>query len=292
MNDLMTTKLLTLHHCRSVSWKTLYQIVKADPTLSSISFQRPNPLPYFHFLNADMRNKINDEILTLNMEELLSQYVNNDIKIISIMDENYPKLLRETYQPPWFLYAKGDLSLLNMKPILSVVGSRNMTEYGARVIEEIFPTLIKRGFIIASGLAKGVDAHAHKVAMHLSGHTIGVLGSGFFNMYPTGNRHLFQQMSRNHLVLSEYPPHTKAERWHFPMRNRIISGISRATLVIEAKRKSGSLITANFAVQEGRDVFAVPGGILSPFFSGTNELIQNGAKLILSAEDIIEELVY
>lgn len=292
MKDVLTRKLIKLHHCRSVTWKRLYQILKADPSLSSISLKHHKPLPHFPFLNAATRKIISDELMSLNMEALLSQYDNNGIQIISIIDEQYPALLKQTYQPPWVLYAKGDVSLLQKQPILSVVGSRHMTEYGAKVIEELFPTLIKSGFIITSGLASGIDAHAHKVSMQLNGRTIGVLGSGFFHMYPKSNDYLFQQMSHHQLVLSEYPPYTKAERWHFPMRNRIISGISRATLVIEAKSKSGSLITANYAVQEGRAVFAVPGGILSPFFSGTNELIQNGAKLILSAEDIIEELVY
>ncbi|MDQ0270242.1 DNA-processing protein DprA [Cytobacillus purgationiresistens] len=290
MDDL-TMRLALLHHCRGIGWKTNYHILKKDPSLQSLYTPSKDLLIQELPLKQQSIKMILEDLQSKNIQNEIRQYELNEIKMISIFDDTYPQLLKETYEPPWMLYAKGNLSLLNKKK-LSVVGSRQATEYGHHVIERLFPKLIDNGIVIVSGLAKGIDTLAHREAMYSGGNTIAIIGGGFYHIYPQSNNQLAVEMMKNHLILSEYPPNTRPARWHFPMRNRIISGISRGTLIIQAKSKSGSLITANSALQEGREVFAVPGNIFSPHAEGTNDLIKQGAKLVQTAEDILEELVY
>ena len=222
--------------------------------------------------------------------EQIQQYEKNGIKAITVFDENYPSLLKEIYQPPWVLFAKGNLSLLEKQPKLAVVGSRQATQYGKNAIRLMFPQLVEKGVVIVSGLATGIDTLAHEYAMKNGGNTIAVIAGGLYHIYPKENTELAREMMKTQLVVSEYPPDTKPLRWHFPARNRIISGMSNGTFIIEAKRKSGSLITANYAVSEGREVFSLPGSIFNPYSMGTNDIIQQGAKLVMSSEDILEEL--
>ncbi|KAF0820357.1 nucleotide-binding protein Smf [Bacillus sp. ZZV12-4809] len=291
MNE-FNMRLTHLHHCRGMSWKMIYYILKNDPELKFLYNDAPyRIIPPVNSTKESLSNVFQD-LHSDRIHEQIRQYSPNGIKAITIFDEEYPILLKETYQPPWVLYARGDTSLLNSRVHLAVVGSRQATEYGEKAIQSIFPKLIEQGIIIVSGLAAGIDAIAHKEAIKNKGKTIGVIAGGLFHIYPQANQKLAYEMMKNHLVISEYPPDTRPSRWQFPMRNRIISGICRGTLIIQAKSKSGSLITANYAVQEGREVFAVPGNIFSPFSVGTNELIQQGAKLVKSAEEILEEFAY
>lgn len=153
----------------------------------------------------------------------------------------------------------------------------------------VLPPLIQNGWIVVSGLAKGIDAEAHRLCLRHHGETIAVIAGGLYYMYPPENESLFRQLATTQLIISEYPPFVRPQTWHFPMRNRIISGLSLGTLVVQAKERSGSLITAHFALQQGREVFAIPGDITTKEALGTNRLIQQGAKLILSSEDIEEE---
>jgi DNA processing protein len=224
------------------------------------------------------------------LSERLREYEANHISIITILDPEYPDILKQIYQPPWALFAIGDVSILQKEPKLAVVGSREATQYGKNAIRLLFPGLIDRGIAIVSGLAKGIDTCAHECAIRNGGKTIAVIAGGFFHIYPEENRKLAAEIMNHQLILSEYPPDTKPSRWQFPMRNRIISGLSRGTIIIEAKRKSGSLITANYALNEGREVFSLPGSIFNPLSGGTNDLIQQGAKLVTNANDIIDEL--
>ncbi|MEH6990713.1 DNA-processing protein DprA [Cytobacillus firmus] len=291
MNE-FNMRLTHLHHCRGMSWKMIYYILKTDPELKFLYNDAPRRImPQVIATQETLSNALQD-LHSNRIQEQIRQYSPNGIKAITIFDEEYPVLLKETYQPPWVLYARGDTRLLNSGVHLAVVGSRQATDYGEKAIQSIFPKLIEQGVIIVSGLAAGIDAIAHKEAIKNKGKTIGVIAGGLFHIYPQANQKLACEMMKNHLVISEYPPDTRPSRWQFPMRNRIISGISRGTLIIQAKSKSGSLITANYAVQEGREVFAVPGNIFSPFSCGTNELIQQGAKLVKSAEEILEEFPY
>ncbi|WP_400247206.1 DNA-processing protein DprA [Niallia sp. JL1B1071] len=282
--DIVNKSLIKLHHCRGISWKTIGSLLKADPTLQL--YKNPSLLPS---LPPNVEKEIVETIRSNHVEELLNQYRYNHIHTITFFDPLYPPLLKEIYQPPWVLYAKGDLSLLRSPKKLAIVGSRLATTYSTKVIQQLIKELVEEEITIVSGLAQGVDSIAHKLAITHGGKTIGVIAGGLFHIYPKENRELAGEMMKHQLVLSEYPPLTKPLKWQFPMRNRIISGLSNGTLVVEAKKKSGSLITANFAVNEGRDVFAVPGNIFSPYSVGPNELIQQGAKPVLEAKDILEE---
>ncbi len=287
MNE-FTKRLIHLHHCRGISWNLIYNILKKDPQLTHLYQQ--DLLDYISSQTAP--KTILDDLHSQKLRNKILDYEMFNIKAITIFDKEYPVLLRETYKPPWVLYCIGDIRLLTLNTLLAVVGSRLATNYGKKVIQLLFPPLIQQNYTIVSGLALGIDASAHAAAIKLKGHTIGVIAGGFQHLYPKENIPLAHEMMKNHLVISEYPPNTRPQKWHFPMRNRIIAGISRGTLIVEAKKSSGSLITANYAVQEGREVFAVPGLISSTYSIGTNELIQQGAKLVCSAQDIIEELSY
>lgn len=287
MNELKQ-KLVHLHHCRGASWNTIYSILKKDPQLQFL--YHPNSKNY---LPASTKTSLLlHDLQSRNLLMTIEQYKKQDVETITIFDPEYPNLLRETYNPPWVLYARGDITLMNNKRLLAVVGSRQATSYGKKSIELLFPKLLDQQVVIVSGLALGIDALAHQTAINLKGSTIGIIAGGFNHLYPKENKRLAEEMMEKHLIISEFPPNTMPQKWHFPMRNRIISGLCYGTLVIEAKKSSGSLITANYAVQEGREVFAVPGHILSPNSVGTNELIQQGAKLVLTAEDILEEFRY
>ena len=209
---------------------------------------------------------------------------------ISILDHNYPQELKESFQPPVLLFYKGDIDLLK-KPKLALVGARDLSEIGKETIHKLVSQLENR-FVIVSGLARGADREAHLAAIHSYQSTIGVIGCGLDIAYPKQNASLQAYMEENHLVLSEYAPGEGPRKYHFPERNRIIAGLSKGVIVVEAKRRSGSLITCERAMEEGRDVFAVPGEILSGRSQGCIHLIQEGAKCISSGKDIIEEYIY
>ncbi|EDL62606.1 DNA-processing protein DprA, partial [Bacillus sp. SG-1] len=182
--------------------------------------------------------------------------------------------------------------LLMRERKIAVVGSRKADEYTTAALKKLLPQLVEEQFITVSGLAAGADEFAHRLTITLKGDTVGVIGGGFRHIYPASNRDLANFMAKKHLLISEYPPDTRPQRWHFPMRNRIISGMTSAVLVTQASRKSGSLITAEISLNEGRDVYALPGRLDSPLSEGCNHLIQQGAKLITSSEDIISEFKY
>lgn len=288
--DEFKKRLLHLHHCRAADWKTIFYLLKNDPMLYSL--YEVHAKESFPSLTASAVKSLHDDLQSKAIQEQISTYSHENIHIITYFDREYPELLKEIYQPPWILYGKGELKLLENHLKLAVVGSRQATEYGRRAVDVLFPKLIDSGILFVSGLAKGIDGCAHRTAIKHGGQTIGVIAGGFNHIYPIENKELAHYMMEHHLVVSEYPPHARPLKWHFPMRNRIISGLSQGTLVVEAQGKSGSLITANFAVQEGREVFALPGNIFSSNSTGTNELIQQGAKLVQKSEDILEELLH
>lgn len=219
-------------------------------------------------------------------EELIQQ-IECTHEYITIEDEAYPETLRHVPTPPLVLFYKGDLTLLERKK-LAVVGAREATNYGYQVLQSLMPDITKRGFVIVSGLAKGIDSFAHQFAISNHGKTIGVVGTGLDVCYPKNSGNLQMEMSKNHLVLSEYPNGTKPAKFHFPMRNRIIAGLSSGVLVVEAKKRSGSLITAQQALDYGKEVFAVPGAILDERSSGCHQLIQDGAICVEKTQDIFD----
>ncbi|WP_268913096.1 DNA-processing protein DprA [Lentilactobacillus sp. SPB1-3] len=210
---------------------------------------------------------------------------------LAINDERYPEQLRESYLPPIGLFYQGNLQLLQSR-MLGVVGSRLPTNYSQVVLNQLVPELVLKDVTMVSGLAKGVDTVIHRLTIANGGKTIAVIGTGLAKFYPSENLPLQKYIGAHHLILSEYMSNVGPRKHHFPERNRIIAGLCQGVLVTEAKNHSGSLITANLALQNNRDVFAVPGPITSPLSVGTNELILAGAKPVLNANHIIEELLY
>lgn len=225
---------------------------------------------------------------TIDPEKEIKRVFDSGINILTIKDKNYPPALKNISHPPILLYLKGEIKKEDDFS-LAVVGTRKATEYGKRVTQEIVSKLA--GFTIVSGLALGIDTFAHQTALANSHRTIAVLGTGLDkeSFYPKENWSLSEKIAQNGALISEYPPGTKASKESFPQRNRIISGLSKGVLVIEAPQKSGALITVNFAIQQNRDVFVVPGPIFSKTSQGTNELIKKGARLITSAIDIFQD---
>ncbi|MFQ5660190.1 MAG: DNA-processing protein DprA [Gammaproteobacteria bacterium] len=209
--------------------------------------------------------------------------------LITLNDKCYPLLLKQIYDPPIALYVCGDPDVLGNLQI-SIVGSRNPTADGRRLAREFASRLAREGLTITSGLASGLDSYAHMGALDASGTTIAVLGSGLDRIYPAKNRGLAEAIMENGALVSEFPPDYRPIPANFPRRNRIISGLSAGTLVVEAARKSGSLITAKHALEQGREVFAIPGSIHNPLAQGCHELIRQGAKLVERIEDILEEI--
>jgi len=207
---------------------------------------------------------------------------------LTILDEDYPECLRATADPPLVLAFRGDLSILD-RTAVAIVGSRKASPYGVNVAELLARQLASRGLAIVSGLAWGIDSAAHRAALE-TGTTIAVLGTGIDVAYPRSNRRLQERIAVEGLLLSELPHGTGPQPYHFPVRNRIIAGLASAVVVVEATDRSGSLITARLAAEEGRDVLAVPGSIFSEGSDGAHRLIQDGAKLVRNAEDILEEL--
>lgn len=209
--------------------------------------------------------------------------------LVTLADETYPKQLLEINSPPAILYGLGNIQLLN-QPCIAVVGSRNPTPQGEKNAEDFAENLCQHGLCVVSGMALGIDGAAHRGALKASGTTIAVVGTGLDIVYPSRHRDLAHQISQRGLILSEFPLGTPSKAQNFPRRNRIISGLSLGCLVVEANIDSGSLITARLAAEQGREVFAIPGSIHSPVAKGCHQLIKQGAKLVESAQDILDEL--
>ena len=222
--------------------------------------------------------QIDDDFLKKSFEEFPS---------FSILDDCYPWDLSEIYNPPALLFYQGNIDLLEL-PKVAVVGSRDSSKLGNQSVQKIIKEL-NNELIIVSGLARGIDTAAHMAALQNGGRTIAVIGTGLDVFYPKANQKLQAYIGKNHLVLSEYGPGEQPLKFHFPERNRIIAGLCRGVIVAEAKMRSGSLITCERAMEEGRDVFAIPGSILDGKSDGCHHLIQEGAKCIMSGSDVLSE---
>lgn len=209
--------------------------------------------------------------------------------VTTLAEQDYPRLLRQIYDPPALLFYRGDLSVLRA-PCVAVVGSRKATAYGRSAATRLAAELSRAGVVVVSGMARGIDTCAHQGAMTDGGNTAAVLGCGLDICYPPENLRLRERIVQNGVLLSEFPPRTQPKPQHFPLRNRIISGLSLATVVVEAAEKSGALITADCALEQGREVFAVPGSINSPYSHGCHRLLREGAALLSGVEDLLQEL--
>src|SRR6266540_3063568 len=208
---------------------------------------------------------------------------------LTLADADYPELLRQLPDPPLALFYRGNLALLQ-KTAVAMVGSRHASPYGLNAARHLAGQIASAGVVVISGLARGIDGASHEAALDAGGDTIAILGTGIDVVYPRSHKKLFRAIEERGLILTEFPPGMPPLSANFPIRNRIISGLANATVIVEATGRSGSLITARTAAEQGRDVFAVPGTIFSPGSEGPNRLIQYGAKLVHDVNDILEEL--
>lgn len=286
---LVRERLIHLHSCKGVTWNVLNKFLQFDSTLEQIFKLKKEELKSIFSLSDSQADNLYKDIHRKGIYNTIEEYLQKNIRIVTIFDKYYPELLKQIYDPPWILYCKGDLSLFQNENKISVVGTRDPSQNGLLSLNKIISPLVAANWVIVSGLAVGIDARAHTVALNNNGKTIAVLGSGFNYIYPQCHQKLASIISKEHLLISEFPPNQPPQKWNFPMRNRIISGLSKGTLIIEARKRSGSLITADLALQQGREVFAVPGSIIDERTEGTHWLIQQGAKLTKSSEDVLNE---
>lgn len=244
-------------------------------------------------VSAGLDNSLAENIVTsrpkIDLPKTLETLKRHDIQVFTHTDSDYPARLRQIHDYPPLIFVKGQL-LGNDELCLGIVGTRQPTVYGKLVTEELAESLARSGLTIVSGLARGIDTVAHTAALKAGGRSIAVFGCGLDIIYPSENSCLARQIAENGALVSEHPPGIRPRPEFFPRRNRILSGLCRGILVTEAGENSGAVITANFALEQNREIFAVPGSILSAASVGTNRLIQEGAKLVCSAKDVLEEL--
>ncbi|GAB9261023.1 DNA-processing protein DprA [Ligilactobacillus animalis] len=279
--------LLKLHLC-NLDLKNELRVVRY-----MLSFGRcPSKDELFLLLKLGQTQK--NDLWDALQSKQLAQKVRQNLKVshfLTILDKRYPSQLQEIYSPPVVLFYQGDIELLDSKKLLGVVGARQCSSYALQALTQLLPNVIQQQLVLVSGLAKGVDGLTHQLALKHHGKTIAVIGNGLDISYPSCNRALQTQIAHAGLLLSEYPLESRPLKYHFPLRNRIIAGLCQTVLVVEARHHSGSLITANLALQENRNVLALPGRINDINSMGCNELVAAGAKPVLNSNDILEEFI-
>lgn len=281
------TILFALHEMEGVGWNSISRMVSQPFPLSEWMNASVEDLERIK-IPASIGGVIHRTLTKSFIESRLERYAEEGIHYVTRLDPAYPRLLAETARPPWVLYYRGHLDMLG-KPLIGMVGTRVPTAYGKRAAEQLAGQLSQVGWGVVSGMAKGIDSVSHEAALRGPGSTIAVLGTAIDVVYPPENRSLHREIVEKGLILSEYPIGTKSHPGLFPQRNRVIAGLSLGILVVEAAERSGSLITADHALDASRDVFAVPGPISSPKSEGANRLIKQGAKLVSTVQDILEE---
>ncbi|TCO79959.1 DNA-processing protein DprA [Marinisporobacter balticus] len=281
--------LVWLHSLKGVGHKSLEKLLEIFGSAEKIFKISVEELYKFKGINHNMVHSIIKNRETFKIHALIEGIKKQNIDILEREDEEYPENLKNIYDPPFILYKKGCIVSKDVEAV-AIVGARKASTYGKYVAYQLGKDLAKAGITVISGMAYGVDTMAHKGALENGGRTIAILGCGLDTCYPKSNYDLMLQIEKNGAILSEYNIGTKPLAGNFPARNRIISGMAKGVIVVEASIKSGSLITAEFALEQGREVFAIPGNINSPLSSGTNKLIKDGAKLVTDIEDVLEEL--
>lgn len=283
--------LVAMHQIQGIGWHTLRHLLDAGWNPSA---------PWTETVAKEARERgVRSSVLAAISSKWTAEWVKRvrmemekrRIHTVTRWDAAYPTLLKELPQPPWVLYIKGDADLLS-QPGLAIVGTRKPTVYGKDTSTSLAGEVAAAGWVVVSGMAAGVDGLAHEAALAAGGKTVAVLGSGVDVVYPKHHRKLYALLVEEGAVISEVPPGTRPHPGLFPQRNRIISGLSWGTIVVEAAEKSGSLITADCSMEQGREVFAVPGPIHSPQSRGALRLIQQGAKCVVTVQDVFEEFVY
>ena len=277
-----------LSECHSIPNRTKLALLEHFGTPENIYYADEGEYLLVEGMDAQAAKTLTDKN-TERVERILGESEKLGLRLLTLQDADYPVRLRNIYEPPCLLYVKGRLPVIDEEAAVAMVGTRAATPYGVSAAEKIAYGLAKQGALVISGGARGIDTAAHRGALRAGGRTVAVFGCGLDVNYPEENEWLFRDIAASGALLSEYPPGTPADGWHFPVRNRIISGLSLATLVVEAPEKSGALITARTALDQGRDVFAVPGPIDAPNSRGCNRLIAEGAGLVADSWDILRE---
>ncbi|NLK20749.1 MAG: DNA-protecting protein DprA [Epulopiscium sp.] len=280
------------------AWITTIRGIKKDKMIQLINYFK-SPEELWHKSKKELKDlsNLSEEELNIldksknpnQIKKWLYNLQQKNISYLTINDKKYPSLLKTIPDAPLGIYTKGELPTFE-KGFLAVVGPRKCSEYGIRVTRKLVYDLVSKGFGIISGLAQGIDTEAHKATIEADGILVSIVANGVDICYPAFNKKLMESIEKRGTIISEYPPGTKPMPWFFPARNRIISGLSQGIIVIEAEEKSGALITADLALEQGKEVYAVPGSIFNSTSKGTNKLIQQGAKLVMNVEDILEEI--
>ncbi|MFZ5568833.1 MAG: DNA-processing protein DprA [Thermodesulfobacteriota bacterium] len=280
----------TLKHTSGIGNHLFKRLLDRFGTPESVLAADSAALEGIEGVSSRLVREIKARKLAPEVKKDLELVLENKIKIVTMCDPGYPPLLLQIPDPPPFLYVRG--SLADIADCIAVVGSRNATQYGLTAAERLCEDLAAHRLDVISGMAVGIDTAAHLGALNGGGRTVAVLGSGLARMYPASNRQLAERIARQGAVVSEFPMLTEPEPFHFPLRNRIISGMALGTIVVEATKNSGSLITARLAAEQGREVFAVPGSIRSFKSTGTHSLLKQGARLVEQAADVLEEIAH
>lgn len=281
--------LIILNSIEGVGFVKLKRLKENFGNFAKVVSQGEGDLAKIEGITKTLAAKIKKAFRDFDLTKEFKLIKENGVSLLTPEDENYPDNLKEIYDPPYLLYIKGKIKKTD-KNALAIVGSRRASYYGLSTAEKFAFALASRGITVVSGMARGIDTQAHKGALKAQGRTTAVLGSGLANIYPEENRELAEEITQQGTLVSEFPMETVPFRQNFPRRNRVISGLSKGVIVVEAADKSGALITADFALEQGRDVFAVPGKVDSFTSRGTHSLIKQGAKLASSVGDILEEL--
>ena len=284
-------RLLALHYVYPVPLNRLGYLFENDPTLEKLYAYRSSQLA--DLLNIPFRkaDRLREKLQQQKTIPFVQLYEREKIIPISFTHPYYPDSLHHLIDPPVVLYARGDCTILTKSHKIAIIGSRKATPYSFEALSLIVPPIVEHGMVVVSGLAKGADAMAHEAALTYGGRTIAVLGHGLFHLYPKENEKLAKRMGEEQLLITEYPPYVRPAKWTFPMRNRIISGLSDAIIVTESAEKSGTMSTVIHALDHGKDVFAVPGPITSTLSTGPNKLIDEGARPVWNGFQVIGSLV-
>ncbi len=282
-------RLLILNMVEAVGSIRTQALLRDFGSFEKVFRAKENGLARVKEIGPRLAPTVAQSIKEIDIEEELRLIEAHGVKIIGFLDKDYPKSLKNIYAPPVVLYVKGKI-LPQDDIAIAIVGSRLASFYGRQQAERLGFELASRGITIVSGLARGIDSASHRGALKAKGRTIAILGSGLAHIYPEEHEALAEEISMNGAVISEFPMRTIPDKGNFPKRNRIISGLSMGVVVIEAAERSGALITSDIALEQGREVFAVPGKVDSITSKGTNRLIKQGAKLAETVDDILEEL--
>lgn len=266
----------------------LYSIFKYFENMKDAWLANPDEFIKIENINQNNVEQIREAKFKINPDKESDLLLKEKITALTLIDDNYPDLLKQMHDPPFVLYYKGLYKKELLKNCIGMVGTRKPSYSGKKSAFNISNDLAKNGITVVSGMAAGVDTESHKGALKVdNGYTVAVLGSGVEFIYPSSNKNLYYEIMEKGCIVSEYPPETPPDSWRFPARNRIISGLSKGVVIVEAAEKSGALITADFALEQGKEVFALPGDINNPMSKGPNNLLKQGANIVTEISDIM-----